>query len=82
METKLLTLQAIYDLVKDNPHPATTMVQTSELILKQNFPWDEVSGNLQELQADGFVSLKQLSTAAIFLTEKGLQYIFELFPAD
>jgi len=81
METKLLTLQAIYALVKDNPQPLDCMVRTRDLILRQDLPWDEVSGHLKELEEDGLVNLKQLSTVAISITEKGLQQIIELFPS-
>ena len=78
MENKLLTLHTIYDLVKDNPHPTTSLLQSNELILRQNFPWDEVVKHLNELQAEGLVIMKQLSVAAISITDKGLQYMLEL----
>lgn len=80
MENKLLTLHTIYDLVKDNPHPTTSLLQSNELILRQNFPWDEVVNHLNELQAEGLVIMKQLSVAAISITDKGLQYMLELTP--
>lgn len=75
MEDKLLTLQKIYDLVKNNSHPALCPLHPSELIARQSFPWDEVVSHLMELQDEGLVSLRQFSTAAISITEKGLQYI-------
>ena len=46
MENKLVTLQTIYNIVKDNPHPTTSLLQSNELILRQNFPWDEVVNHL------------------------------------
>ena len=81
MENKFLTLQKIYDRVKNNSHPALCMVQTSELIPRQNFPWNEVVNHLNEFQAEGFVNIKQFSTAAISITEEGLQYITSFIPA-
>ena len=78
MENKLVTLQTIYNMVKDNPHPTTSLLQSNELVLRQNFPWDEVVNHLNELQAEGLVIMKQLSIAAISITDKGLQYMREL----
>jgi Mn-dependent DtxR family transcriptional regulator len=80
MENKLLTLHTIYDLVRNNPHPTTSLLLSNELILRQSFPWDEVVNHLNELQAEGLVIMKQLSIAAISITEKGLQYVRELMP--
>jgi predicted transcriptional regulator len=77
MENKLLTLLTIYDLVGNNPHPTTSLLLSNELILRQNFPWDEVVNHLNELEAEGLVIMKQLSVAAISITEKGLQYMRE-----
>jgi hypothetical protein len=72
MENKLLTLRTIYNIVvKDNPYPTTSLLPTSELILHQNFPWDEVVNHLKECQAEGYVIMKQLSVAAISNTDKG-----------
>jgi predicted transcriptional regulator len=78
MENKLITLHTIYDLVKDNPHPTTSLLPTNELILRQNLPWDEVVNHLKELQAGGYISMQQLSVAVISITDKGLQYLAEL----
>jgi len=52
MENKWTTLRTIYNIVKDNPYPTTTLLPTNELILLQNFPWDEAVTHLNELQAD------------------------------
>ena len=80
MEKKLQTLHTIYNIVKNNPHPTTSLLQSNELILRQNFPWDEMVTHLNELQADGLVIMKQLSVAAISITDKGVKYILELMP--
>jgi predicted transcriptional regulator len=80
MENKLITLQTIYNIVKDNPHPTNSLLPTNELILRQNFPWDEVVNHLKELQAEGYVIMKQLSVAVISITDKGLQYLAEMIP--
>ena len=80
MENKWTTLRIIYNIVKDNPYPTTTLLPTNELILRQNFPWDELVTHLNELQADGFVTLKQLSVTVISITEKGLQTVADITP--
>ena len=80
MENKWATLHTIYNTVKDNRHPTTSLLQPNELILRQNFSWDEVVNHLNELQAEGYVTMKQLSVAAVSITEKGLQHMLELMP--
>lgn len=80
MENKWVTLQAIYNIIKDDPHPTNSLLPTNDLILRQNFPWDEVVSHLNELQADGLVTLKQLSVAVISITEKGLQFLADITP--
>ncbi len=75
MESKLVTLSAIYEMVKNQPDPTTALIQSSELILQQSCAWDEVGNNLKELQTDGLVTMKQLITAVVSITEKGIQYI-------
>jgi len=75
MDTKIETLYNIYSIVKSNPHPTTSMLQTSELILRQSCPWDEVVKNLNELQSEGYINMNQLSTVLISITAKGLSYI-------
>ena len=75
METKIETLYNIYSIVKSNPNPTKSFVPTSELILHQNCPWDEVVKNLNELRSEGYINMNQLSTVLISITEKGLLYI-------
>jgi len=81
MENKWATLQAIYNIVKDNPHPTTLLLPTNELILRQNLPWDEVVNHLKELQEEGYITMRQLSVAVISITDKGLQIVTRLTPA-
>ena len=75
METKVETLYHIYSIVRENPKPTNSFLPTSELILRQNCPWDEVVANLKELQSDGYINMNQLSTVLISITDKGLLYI-------
>ena len=82
METKWTTLSAIYSIVKDYPNPTATLLHINELLLNQSLPWDQVVDHLKELQKEEFVTMKQLSVAAISLTEKGMQYLSGLPKAN
>jgi len=75
MENKYITLQTIYDIVKNDAHPTSTIVFPNEVIVRQNFPWDESVKYLDELCSENLVEIIQLSPAVIYLTDKGFQYI-------
>ena len=78
MESKYQTLLIIYELIKHEPNPPLIMLQPGQIIIRQNFPWDEIVNHLHELQSEGLVTIKQLSTAAISITAKGLDQITAL----
>jgi len=73
MENKYLTLQTIFELVKNDTNPTLSVVRPVEIIARLAFPWDEIGNHLKELQADGLLNIKQLSTAAISITDKGIE---------
>ncbi len=75
MQNKYLTLQTIYELVKNDSHPTSRMLYPNEIILRQNFPWDESIKHLDELRSEHFVNILQHSPIAIFITEEGFQYM-------
>jgi predicted transcriptional regulator len=75
MENKYHTLQTIYNLVKNDAHPTTSVVHPNEVIVRQNFPWDESLKYLDELKSENLVKILQHSPAIIFITDKGFQYI-------
>jgi predicted transcriptional regulator len=75
MENKYHTLQTIYELVKNDAHPTSSVVHPNEIIVRQNFPWDESVKHLDELKSENLVDILQLSPAVIFITDKGFQYI-------
>lgn len=78
MENKYLTLQTIFELVKNDANPTLSIVHPNEIIVRQNLPWDEIVNHLAELQAEGHIIIKQLSTAGIFITHIGFQFIASL----
>ena len=75
MENKYQTLQTIYEMVKNDSHPTSRIVYPNEIIVRQSFPWDESVKHLDELQSENLVEILQLSPAAIFITDKGFQYV-------
>ena len=75
MENKYQTLQTIFELVKNDSHPTSHSVYPNEIIVRQNFPWDESVKHLDELQSENLVEILHLSPAVIFITDKGFQYV-------
>lgn len=78
MENKYHTLQTIYELVKNDAHPTSRVVHPNEIIVRQNFPWDESVKYLDELKSENLIDILQHSPAVIFITDKGFQYILSI----
>jgi len=74
MENKYQTLQTIYELVKNDAHPTSRVIHPNEIIVRQNFAWDEIVKYLDELKAEN-IAILQHSPAVIFITEQGFQFI-------
>jgi predicted transcriptional regulator len=75
MQNKYLTLQTIYELVKNDAHPTSSVIYPNEIIVRQNFGWDECVKHLDELRSEHLIEMKQHSPAVILLTEQGFQFI-------
>ncbi|MFI5185592.1 MAG: hypothetical protein ACHQF0_02640 [Chitinophagales bacterium] len=75
MDNKYLTLQTIYEIVKNDAHPTSTIVYPNEVIIRQSFPWDESVKYIDELCSEHLVEVIPHSPAVIYLTDKGFQYI-------
>jgi predicted transcriptional regulator len=80
MENKYLTLQTIYEIVKNDAHPTSSIVYPNEVIVRQNLPWDESVKYIDELCSEHLVEVIQHSPAVIYLTDKGIQYILSKRP--
>ncbi|HEY0433051.1 MAG TPA: winged helix-turn-helix domain-containing protein [Chitinophagaceae bacterium] len=78
MDNKYQTLQTIYDIVRTNPHPTSTVVYPNEIIVRQNLPWDESVKYIDELYSENLVEIVHHSPAVIYLTDKGIQYLMSL----
>lgn len=75
MQNKYQTLQTIYELVKNDANPTSSVIYPNEIIVRQNFPWDESVKHLAELKSENLINILQHSPAVIFITEQGFQYI-------
>jgi len=75
MQNKYKTLQTIYELVKNDAHPTSSIIHPNEIIVRQNFPWDESVKHLEELRSEHLINILHHSPAVILLTEEGFQYV-------
>ncbi|HMK03401.1 MAG TPA: hypothetical protein VK489_04390 [Ferruginibacter sp.] len=75
MENKYHTLQTIYELVKNDAHPTSSVIYPNEIIVRQNFPWDESVKHLDELRSEHLIQIIQHSPAVILITELGFQFV-------
>ncbi len=75
MQNKYQTLQTIYELVKNDAHPTSSVLYPNEIIVRQHFPWDESVKHLDELKSENLINILQHSPVIIFITELGFQYI-------
>ena len=78
MENKYQTLQTIFDLVKNDARPTKTVVYPNEIIVRQNFAWDDIVTHLNELKAAHLINILQHSPAVILITEEGIQHVLSL----
>jgi predicted transcriptional regulator len=80
MENRYLTLETIYEIVKDDADPTSSIIYPNEVIVRQNFPWDESVKYIDELCSEHLVEVIPHSPAVIYLTDKGIQYILSKRP--
>jgi len=75
MEDEYITLQTIFDIVKNDAHPQTYLCSAREIILRQFCGWDVIQRHLQLLAEKEFVIVKQLDKIAISITQSGIDRI-------
>ena len=75
MEDEYITLQTIFDIVKNDSSPETYLCSAREIILRQYNGWDIILQHLQKLAEKEFVVVKQLDKIAISITQRGLEYV-------
>ena len=75
MEEEYLTLQTIFDIVKNDANPQTYLCSAREIILRQFNGWDVIQRHLQLLAEKEFVVVKHLDKIAISITQSGIDRI-------
>ncbi len=73
MESEYQTLQTVFNIVKNDPHPETYLCSPREIILRQFQEWDIIQHHLQLLVKEGLVIVKQLDKIAICITSQGIE---------
>ena len=75
MENEFVTLNTIYDIVKNDPNPITYLCSAREIILRQLNDWDTIREHLKILEENEFVVVKHLDKIAISITRNGINRI-------
>jgi repressor of nif and glnA expression len=75
MGDEYITLQTIFNIVKNDSHPETYLCSAREIILRQLNEWDTIQHHLKILDEKGFVIVKQLDKMAICITSSGIEKI-------
>jgi hypothetical protein len=75
MGDEYITLQTIFNIVKNDPSPETYLCSAREIILRQLNEWDTIQHHLKILDDKGFVIVKQLDKIAICITASGIEKI-------
>ena len=80
MENKYQILLTIYNLVKGDTDPTVSIVQPNEIIVRQNFAWDETLNHLNQLQLENLILIKHLPATLISITESGFFFASSYVP--
>ena len=69
------TLQAIFDIVKDDPSPETYKCRPREIILRRFLSWSAIEKQLRLLEEEGMINIKHEDTVVISITKAGIENI-------
>jgi predicted transcriptional regulator len=72
MELKYTTLKTIYEIVMNEASPLTYACFPNQIIIRQTQPWDIIIKQLDELAAEGLITIQQPGTT-ICITPKGME---------
>ncbi len=75
MENEYLTLQTIFQIVKNDANPVTYLCSPREIILRQSGDWETIREDLQKLESEDLVALKKLENIAVCITQKGIDKV-------
>ena len=73
MDNPYSTLQTIYSIVKDDPHPTSYPCKPAQIIVRQFLPWDTILVHINRLHEEGLVVLQQQERFTLVkITQEGL----------
>lgn len=76
MNGATLTLQVLYNTVRNEPQPTRYAITPSEIILRHTLDWDIINEHLQSLEQTGYVRIEQVAQRSLVrLTEAGIHYV-------
>lgn len=76
MDNTYYTLQTLYRIVREEPHPEQYLCTPREMILHSTFGWDTIHKHLLSLAQQGLVMLQQLDTTPhCYITNEGIETI-------
>lgn len=75
MDNTYYTLQTLYRIVREEPHPEQYLCTPREMILHSTFGWDTIHKHLLALAQQGLVMLQQLDTPHCYITTQGIETI-------
>jgi hypothetical protein len=67
------TLQTIYSITKDDPHPTTYKCRPRDIILRQLMDWAVIQQHLELLEKEGLLVTAQEETMVVKLTITGIE---------
>lgn len=79
MENTYYTLQTLYRIVREEPHPEQYLCTPREMILHSTFSWDTIHKHLLALAQQGLVMLQQLDTPHCYITTQGIESVKSSF---
>lgn len=65
-------LHLIFEIVKNDMAPLSYPCKPRELILRSMLDWSVIQQYLNELEAEGLITTRQLDTLVISITDKGM----------
>lgn len=75
MDNTYYTLQTLYRIVREEPHPEQYLCTPREMILHSTFGWDTIHKHLLALAQQGLVMLQQLDTPHCYITNQGIETV-------
>ena len=75
MDPQYQTLQAIYNIVKNDAQPTTYLCSTRDIILRQVSGWSSIEKHLELLEMEKLIVIKKLDRVVICITSAGIETI-------